>query len=464
MKAELRMLACTVALIAGEAIAFALPAASSLHVYLLFIALLAGLYGYGHSVRGWHYAVIGITGAALAFGTIDSHTRFYDALEERAAGEPARLELKVERVLRPGSFLASADGIGFIVSHPRNMASPVEGERWECTGWAGRRPENIYERMELKVFGAKTGMRRLRGIDCFRRFRNALSRRMGIGLEREQETADLNRAILLGERARLDRALRSVFVDAGTMHIFAISGLHVMIVAGVLFFILGLCCVPYRLMPLALNPALWMYVLVTGSPSSAVRAALMASFYFSAVLFRRQPNGLLAWAFSFLIVYAVDPMRFYDIGCALSFAVMLGLILSGGVITKAVRDWRQYVLLSFAAWCAGMPIAAHVFGRITPGGIIANLLLIPLVSFSVTLAFLGSLAGFVSETLAAHLNNFSGLFTRAMLGISSAVASIPFANIEIRPWPIVICIEIYAVMLLVLILSAMIMKRRHRTL
>jgi len=120
---------------------------------------------------------------------------------------------------------------------------------------------------------------------------------------------------------------------------------------------------------------------------------------------------------------------------------------------RAVRDilpkGRQALVISLAAWSAGVPIAAHVFGRVTPGGLIANLALIPAATVTVVTGILGLLASFVSDTLAAHLNNASALFTGAMVGISEIVASLPGANISTRSWTLLECALWYAVIVLV---------------
>ena len=64
--------------------------------------------------------------------------------------------------------------------------------------------------------------------------RRELSRRIGIGLPADSTAAALNRAMLLGERSRISPKVKRLFVDSGTVHVFAVSGLHVMVVARLL--------------------------------------------------------------------------------------------------------------------------------------------------------------------------------------------------------------------------------------
>lgn len=265
------------------------------------------------------------------------------------------------------------------------------------------------------------------------------SRRVGLGLDAKSEAVSLNRAILLGERSALPKATKQRFIESGTIHVFAISGLHVMIVARVLMFLVALVFVPCRMQGAVALPFVWLYVALVGWTPSAVRAATMATFYFSAPLFWRRSNGLVAWAATFLVVHVANPGQIADVGSALSFVVMLALVI-GGRVTKAVFAGRwQTLILTLTAWAAGVPIAAMVFGRVTPGGIFANLVLIAAAVYSVVAGAVGLLASYVCETLAVHFNRLSALMTETMSTVANLVSRCPGANLEVRPWGFVEC-------------------------
>ena len=287
-----------------------------------------------------------------------------------------------------------------------------------------------------------------------------LLRRVSIGLDRDAEAVALNRAILLGERSRLPRRMKRVFVESGTMHVFAISGLHVMAVAKVLTMLLAMLFIPRRVVGALAIPLLWGYVCLIGWSPSAVRAAMMTSFCFLAPLFWRRPDGVRAWALTFCIVHVSNPRMITDVGCALSFVVMLAIILAG-TFTRSLGGWRLTVLMTFVAWAAGVPISAHVFGRVTPGALLANLVLIGVVGLTVVFGVAGVLASFVSWTLAAHLNNLSALCTHAMIGVSEAVSRLEWSNFEVGQWTLLQCAEWYALFALVVVLIRL---RRARSL
>lgn len=268
--------------------------------------------------------------------------------------------------------------------------------------------------------------------------RRALSRRVGIGLSRDRETASLGRAILLGERTRMPAQLKRLFVETGTMHVFAISGLHVMAIAEVLRYLLALLLVPRRLSGLAAVPLLWGYVWVIGFPPSAVRAAAMATVLLLAPVFWRQPNGLRAWEITFLAVHLLAPRLIVHVGNALSFAVMLAIVLVADRV-RHLPPLRQAALVTLAAWAAGVPIAAHVFGCVTPGGLLANLVLLATAKLAVVVGALGVGASFLSTVVAAHLNNLCALGIQAMVLVADAVSRIPGVCLVTGAWSLLTC-------------------------
>ena len=385
MKGTGCLIACA-ALAAGEYAASLAPGWAPAWPAVAVAAALVALAGYGLALRGWHLAFLFAFGAAVfLFASVES--------ERNYRMKPWMRKASVQRRAKAAAAAAAAK---------RSAAAPLRRE---------------------------------------------LSRRVAMGLGHDREMAALNRAILLGERGRLPPQLRRVFVESGTIHVFAISGLHVMAVAGLLYWLLRAMFVPLRLAGAVAVPILWAYVWIVGFPPSAVRAATMATFYYAAPLFCRRPDGVKSWVLTFLVVYLGDPTKICDVGCALSFVVMLAILLALECRGATGGARVQTLLVTFAAWSAGVPIAAHVFGRITPGGLLANLLLLPSAAVTVVSGALGLAASFASATAAAHLNNLSALFTKAMVGVSSAVARLPGANCETGAWPTWACAIWYAALL-----------------
>ncbi|MBO7482441.1 MAG: ComEC/Rec2 family competence protein [Kiritimatiellae bacterium] len=467
---EVKWLAVCAALAAGEAIGFAMFRYGACWPLAAAVAVFAALFGYSLRVRGWPLAFTLLAGLALALASSDGRNAVLDAARVRG-GAPFETVLRVTapasaRTAADGTewmtFRAKADSLPVRVVAPRPPDSPLPacGERWLCTGWLDRDEPKGGGLRNFRVRGRGTSASRLP--DDFRarvesvaaRMRSGMSRRIGIGIEGEGFAADLNRAMLLGERPSLPRDLREDFVAAGTVHVFAVSGLHVVVVAQVILVLIMLVGFPYRVAGIVLMPVLWAYVFLIGFPPSAVRAALMASFYYAAPFFWRRGNALVAWCAAFICVHVAAPQMLMDVGGRLSFAVMGALVAWGRLRRPGRSRLADVASVTVIAWAAGVPIAAQAFGRFTAGGLLANLAAVPMAGVGVAAGALGCLASFVSETLAAHINNIAALATRFMATLSSAVASVPAASAEVAPWSWWECVLWYAALAAALPLAA----------
>ena len=326
------------------------------------------------------------------------------------------------------------------------LASQAQEREYRMSPWMRGRERRSAHRQEERAGLAKAA-------------RDDFSRRVGIGLEGDRETASLARAILLGERRTLPYRTKRLFIESGTMHVFAISGLHVMAIAELLTLGLALLFVPVRFAGLASAPLLWGYVAMIGFAPSAVRAGMMATIMGVAPVFWRRASGLRAWELTFLAVHVASPLMITNVGNVLSFAVMLAIVLAGDYARSLAR-WRQTLLVTVAAWAAGVPISAHVFGRVTPGGMVGNLVLIATAKATVVSGALGAVASCVSETLAAHVNNLGALGIKSMVLVAEGVSRLPGANFETGQWPILACAGWYAALALAGLLLRMVSGRR----
>ncbi len=142
-------------------------------------------------------------------------------------------------------------------------------------------------------------------------------------------------AMLLGERSDIPADLKNDFIDSGTLHLFALSGLHVGVITVLLVVILKSIGVVRVYWGVILIPLLFAYVLVTGVRASTLRAFLMATTYLGAPLVGRRPDALISWSFAAFIVLLIEPLQIRDAGFLLSFSVVGFLI----VFYKAFKNW-----------------------------------------------------------------------------------------------------------------------------
>lgn len=272
-----------------------------------------------------------------------------------------------------------------------------------------------------------------------------------LGLEDSPEEAGVLTALLLGLREDLSGDLYTAFQRVGTFHIFAISGLHVVILFGFWSGALQLLGFSRDRWGIALLPVVWGYVLATGLAPSAVRAALMASGFILAPLAGRRPDSPSALAAAALIAVTVVPTQLLDLGFIFSFTVVAGLLASGpflaGLRERAgpelatpPRGWRAArrmlagaLWVSVFAWIASTPLSAWCSSRISPASVVANLFTIPASTGIVLSGCCSLLTGPFVPWLAEVFNHASRWVIQAMNAATLVLAEVPGAYLHVPP-------------------------------
>ena len=150
--------------------------------------------------------------------------------------------------------------------------------------------------------------------------------------------------ILIGHRTDLPPDLMADFIHTGTVHILASAGLHVGIAA---FWLERLCrrlTLPRKGGAALSIAALWLYALMAGGRPSVTRAVLMATIYFGALLFEREPDLPTAIGAAALTILLLQPTALLEPGFQMSFVTILTLVL-----TMPVWDsfWRPRITARF---------------------------------------------------------------------------------------------------------------------
>ncbi len=234
--------------------------------------------------------------------------------------------------------------------------------------------------------------------------------------------------------ADLTAALR----DSGLAHVLAVSGLKVVLVAGLVG---GLCSA------LALSPRSRLmltvatvggYVLLTGASAAAVRSALMAGAGWGLHGTGRSPDSLPLLATVAAAMLLVSPALCRDVGFQLSFLGTLGILLLAAPIAAHLPGpqlLREPFAVTIAAQLATFPISASAFGVVSLVGPVANALVIPLLPPLIVCGALG--AGLA--TLAPALGFLPLQVAGALAGVIGTVATwsagLPVAAVHVPAWP-----------------------------
>ncbi len=254
------------------------------------------------------------------------------------------------------------------------------------------------------------------------------------------------KALLLGERAQVPQFLRDRFARTGTAHVLAISGLHVGVVTACLFLFLKMFPVGRRAQYLLTITALAGYVVLTGARASVVRAAVMCSVFLFSYVLERENNSLNTLALAAMVLLLMDPNNIFAIGFQLSFICVLSILLFYPVFRDALLkhvagpQWVcKYLIPSFAvslsAWLGAAGLAAYYFGITAPIGIIANLVVIPLITLIVGLGLAFLLTGFWCGPLAVSLSACLKLLLNLLAGLTALFVRVPGGSFPVGDFP-----------------------------
>lgn len=242
------------------------------------------------------------------------------------------------------------------------------------------------------------------------------------------DEAALLLGLALGERSGLSARVQEAFSNTGTTHVLAVSGLHVVLVAFILFLILRIFRVPRRWAALGTCFGLVFYTLLTGSPPSIVRATIMAVAVLLGGLFERQGNGLNMLGLAGLLILFFWPQSLFEVGFQLSFAATAGILAVTRPIqnqlfritgNEVLREWLLLPLaVSLAAQIFTAPFLAYHFHKIPTISLLANLVVVPttnlLLALGLLMAMLHPLGNLVVWPLAASAYAASWISLRSV--------------------------------------------------
>jgi len=216
--------------------------------------------------------------------------------------------------------------------------------------------------------------------------------------------------LILGGSSGLPKELQNNFSRTGLTHIVAVSGYNVTILAEYLiwfFIFIGL----WR------KQAFWfaisgifLFVLMTGLPSSAVRAGVMGSLLLWAMKNGRFANSQNAIVFAAAVMLFLNPLALrWDIGFQLSFLATLGIIYLFPLFEEKLNRngkmfWLWEILfLSLSAQIFVLPIILYNFHNLSFISLLANVLILPIIPLTMLLGFLMAMANFIFTPLAMVL-------------------------------------------------------------
>lgn len=253
-------------------------------------------------------------------------------------------------------------------------------------------------------------------------------------------------ALVLGVTDGLDNELLDAYAATGSMHVLAVSGLHI----SILYFILLSILSPLKkmtggrwLVPVIGLLVMWMYAFITGLPPSVLRAVTMFSFLAMARIWARNSNVFNTLAVSAFCLLIYDPFLIRSVGFQLSYLAVLGIVYLYPRIlvlwepgSRAMAEIWKITTVSLAAQCATFALGLLYFHQFPNVFLLSNLMVVPLSS----LVLIGGIAvlgvSFV-PVIASVLGTCLAMLIRFLNYVVFSLESIPFAltrNVYIDVW------------------------------
>jgi competence protein ComEC len=272
-------------------------------------------------------------------------------------------------------------------------------------------------------------------------------------------------AITLGYKNDLEIHTLQIFSKAGVMHVMALSGFNVAVIAvfmSYLFFFSDRFKNGKIIKTVLIVLLIWLFVWVTGLSPSVTRAAVMITLVMTGRLMQRRINTINILCVSAFILLTISPALIFDIGFQLSFAAVFGIIVYEPLLYRLIKCryfftdkiWQLFTV-SCAAQFATMPLTLYYFHQFPVYFWLTNLFVVPLVSLITCIAGIFLLCSSIYP-----LMHFVGQVLAILLSILYHVVSfteiLPFAVIEN------IVINEFQALLMVLIILVIALFFLHR--
>lgn len=250
----------------------------------------------------------------------------------------------------------------------------------------------------------------LKSTSSFQRLRSWINQQLQLNFS--QKTAPIAMALVTGEKSKIDPNIRDHYVQSGLAHVLAISGLHMGLIASLIFFLtkrgIGALHLFNKLNPrfplikvAAFSSILFtfLYLMISGFGVPALRSFFMTLILMIGICISRNPVSLRSLTFAAIFIFMISPSALFSVSFQLSFAAVLALVSAYEKGSFHLSSWfyklmnqkgmagKLYAFLlgiivsSTVATLSTTPISMATFNQFTLQSITGNILVLPILSF-----------------------------------------------------------------------------------
>lgn len=269
---------------------------------------------------------------------------------------------------------------------------------------------------------------------------NRLRRQFAAGLQNAlpEPMASFALGLLIGQRNTLPEEFKDQLTTVGLIHIVAVSGYNLTIITN---FSKRMFERQSRYQAMAVSVGLiFLFLLLTGSSPSIVRAAVVSSIGLVTWYFGRNIKPVLLLLLAACLTAGVNPLYLWtSIGWYLSFTAFYGVLVLAPLLRRRVlkpkyqdRQLPQILTETLAAQLCTLPIILFVFSRLSIISMVANLLVIPMIPFAMLASLVAGIYGMIGPfVLGGAFVVPARLMLDYVISLTEALSRVPYANVSL---------------------------------
>lgn len=274
------------------------------------------------------------------------------------------------------------------------------------------------------------------------------------------ESHSIAASLLIGDRTRLTDSMEDSFRESGMMHILAISGLHVGILAGFVTLICRLLNCSPRTTAVVVVASILLYAGLTNHRPPVLRATLLIILMIGGAHARRRVDTLNVLAACAVILLLFNPEDLFDIGAQLSFLAVAAIVWSSRILRNRPDPqemgqlpvseswaWLEFVrplgrwlyeglIVTGAIWLVTLPLMMTTFHLIAPIGLLLNLFILPLVAVVLGIGYLFLIVGLLVPEISWPLGALFDWSLQLLLMIIKLGQAAPLGHLSLSGFSI----------------------------
>lgn len=319
-----------------------------------------------------------------------------------------------------------------------------------------------------------TDVKKISGGNVFYTFIENIREYFSIAIEdniKDKKIRAFLSAVILGDQDMLENKMRDRFLKTGTIHVLAVSGLHLGIITMLVFFVLGFCFTKRNCIYIFTLLFIAGYALIVGLRPSVLRAFIMVAVFITARLIGRQNSLINTLFIAACFVLLINPYDMYSVGFLFSFTIVFFLI----TLTPKVSSYllgKQEIANRFSpikkksiyffsgclvAQAAVFPLVLYYNNLFSLSSFFVNVVLIPLMYPILLLGFLLVFFGKIFPFLIPLFQYLTILFSSILIEITEIACSLKWSYFYVASFSYIALFAYYAGLIMVL-------KKRFRKL